>query len=218
MDAKFGRDPARFSLTASCLLPLETYRGGKKRGTFKLQPDGGHVYTCITTDFFLEDADPYRPEAWRAIRERSDLHFVIPTKRIHRFMDCLPPDWGEGYAHVTVCCTAENQAAADRRLPLFTGLPIRNRQVFVEPMLESMDISAHLSGIGLVIAGGESGDEARVCDLRWITALREQCRDAGVPFRFKQTGARFRNEQGTLVTVARRYQAGLAARYNLDFF
>ena len=67
----------------------------------------------MTSDFFLEEADEWRPAAWSMIRERADLHFVIITKRIHRFLVGLPADWGEGYEHVTICCTCENQKMAD---------------------------------------------------------------------------------------------------------
>ena len=216
LDDKFGRDPSRFSLTAAYLLPLDTYKGGRNKGAYKLQPGGGRVYTCFTSDFFLEEADPFRAEAWRAIRQRPDLHFYIPTKRIHRFPDCVPPDWGDGYENVTVSCTAENQAMADKRLPLFVSLPIRRREILVEPMLEPMNILPHLSGISQVIAGGESGHEARVCNIRWFTELRGQCQAAHVPFLFKQTGAKFINEKGFLVNVPRMNQQSLADRYRLS--
>lgn len=216
MDGKFGRDPARFALTSAYLLPLETFRGGKNKGSYKLRPDGESVYTCFTSDFFLEEADPYRTEAWRAIRTRRDLHFYIPTKRIHRFMDCIPADWNDGYPNVTIACTAENQATADKRLPLFASLPIKRKAIIVEPMLESMDIRAHLPGTGHVIAGGESGGDARICDFRWILSLHRQCGAAHVPFRFKQTGARFLNERNVLIHVARMNQQSLAARYRLN--
>ena len=217
MDAKFGRDPSHVSLTAAYLLPLEICKGGKSKGAYKLQPDGGCVYTCFTSDFFLEDADPFRAEAWKAIRLRRDLHFYIPTKRIHRFFDCVPPDWGTGYENVTISCTTENQAMADKRLPLFVSLPIKHREIIVEPMLESMDISPYLTGISHVTAGGESGDEARVCNLQWFMDLQRQCNAAHVPFRFKQTGSKFINEKGRRVNVARRDQQRLAERYRLSF-
>ena len=216
MDAKFGRDPSHFVLTSAYLLPLETFKGGKNKGAYKLQPDGGCVYTCFSSDFFLEDADPFRAEAWRAIRNRPDLHFYIPTKRIHRFLACVPPDWGEGYANVTISCTAENQAVADKRLPLFTSLPIQRKEIIVEPMLGPMDLSPYLSGISHVTAGGESGDEARVCKLEWFIDLQRQCKEARVSFWFKQTGARFINEKGLRVNVARRDQQRLAAGYRLS--
>ena len=217
MDAKFGRDPSRFALTAAYLLPLEIFKGGKNKGAYKLQFDGGCVYTCFSSDFFLEEADPFRAEAWRAIRHRPDLHFYIPTKRIHRFLHCVPPDWGDGYENVTISCTAENQAMADKRLPLFASLPIARKEIIVEPMLEPMDLSPYLSGISHVTAGGESGDEARVCNLRWFIDLQRQCKAAHVPFWFKQTGGKFINEKGQRVNVARVHQQRLADRYRLSF-
>ena len=217
MDDKFGRDPSHFSLTAAYLLPLETYKAGKNKGAHKIQPDGGIVYTCFTSDFFLEEADPFRAAAWKAIRLRPDLHFYIPTKRIHRFLDCIPSDWHDGYENVTISCTAENQAMADTRLPLFASLPITHREIIVEPMLEALDISSCLSGIEHVTAGGESGNEARICKLQWVIDLQRQCKAARVPFWFKQTGAKFINEHDRLVNVARMNQHRLADKYHLNF-
>lgn len=57
------------------------------------------------------------------IRERTDIDFLILTKRIDRFLVSLPEDWGGGYDNVNIGCTVENQAKADERLPLF--YPIR---------------------------------------------------------------------------------------------
>ncbi|MDR2744216.1 MAG: phage Gp37/Gp68 family protein [Desulfovibrio sp.] len=217
MDAKFGRDPAVFSLTNSYLLPLAAYRGGRNKGEFKLQPDDGYVYTCFSSDFFLEDADPHRTEAWKAICIRQDLRFFIPTKRIHCFQECAPADWGDGYANVTVACTAENQAMADKRLPIFIALPVRHPVVIVEPILGRMDISRYLPGIDGIIVGGESGDGARICNFQWILDLRRQCLEAHTPFHFKQTGARFMDEKGRCIQVARANQHRFAEQYRLNF-
>lgn len=40
-----------------------------------------------------------------------------------------------------------------------------------------------------VICGGESGHHARPFDLAWARSLRDQCKEAGVPFFMKQVGA-----------------------------
>lgn len=58
-----------------------------------MQNNGEVVYTCMTSDFFLEEADDWRAEAWEMIRKRPDLHFAIITKRIARFPVSLPDDW-----------------------------------------------------------------------------------------------------------------------------
>lgn len=44
----------------------------------------------MTSDFFIEDADQWRDEVWNFIKIRSDLSFVIITKRIHRFWSVYP--------------------------------------------------------------------------------------------------------------------------------
>ena len=43
--------------------------------------------------------------------------------------------------------------------------------------------------LGLVIAGGESGPDARPTHPDWVRSLRDQCQGAQVPFFFKQSGA-----------------------------
>jgi len=84
---------------------------------------GQLVYLCFSTDFLIEEADPWRAQCWAMIKERPDLHFLFLTKRIERFMSCIPEDWNGGYENVTVGCTVENQKRADERLKIFSLLP-----------------------------------------------------------------------------------------------
>ncbi len=211
-DAKYGRDSSQVARTSSFSLPIARNR----QGAYKVQgPDV--VYTCFTSDFLLKDADPWRPQAWDMMRVRDDLHFLFITKRIHRLAECLPPDWGEGYENVTICCTVENQDRADFRLPIFLAAPIRHKQIVCEPLLEPIDLTRFLTpAVEQVLAGGESGAEARVCDYDWVLSLRAQCVEAGVPFHFKQTGARFR-KNGRLYAIERRLQHDQARRAGIDY-
>ena len=151
------------------------------------------------------------------IRQRRDLWFFFFTKRIDRFMECLPDDWGDGYPNVMVGCTVENQAMADYRLPIFRTLPIKHKSIIVAPMLEAIDISPYLDAtIDEVSAGGESGYDARPCHYEWILALREQCVAKEVAFRFHQTGARFVKD-GRLYHVKRCHQLSQAHKANIDY-
>ena len=43
-------------------------------------------------------------------------------------------------------------------------------------------------GVDWVIAGGESGPEARPTDPEWFRSIRDQCKACSVPFLFKQWG------------------------------
>jgi protein gp37 len=188
----------------------------KRDKSYKL-PSGKVVFTCFTSDFFLKDADEWRPDCWRMIRERSDCMFYFFTKRIDRFADCIPPDWGDGYPNVLIGCTVENQAMADYRLPIFLASPIKHKIITAAPLLEQINILPYLdSSIEEVSVGGESGVGARRCHYDWILDIRRQCVEKDVPFRFHQTGAYFVKD-GKLYRIMRKYQLSQAHKAGIDF-
>ena len=161
-----------------------------KSGSYKIKP-GSTVYLCFSSDFLLEDADQWRPKCWDIIRQRPDLNFLFLTKRIHRFMQCVPDDWNDGYPNVTVGCTVENQHNANKKLSVFTALPIKHKNIILQPLIGPVDISHYLSGIELVVAGGESDRNARPLNYDWILDIRRQCEAARVSFEFRQCGTHF---------------------------
>ena len=151
------------------------------------------------------------------MKRRSDLRFYFFTKRIDRFMDCVPDDWGDGYDNVLVGCTVENQEMADCRLPVFKSLPIRHKSIIVAPLIGPVDLSAYLDrSIEEVSAGGESGQNARPCDCEWSLAIREQCVRADVPFHFHQTGAQLIKD-GRTYRIPRCHQHSQAHKANIDY-
>lgn len=193
-------------------LPVEK----RKDGTFKVPP-GTTLWTCFTSDFFIEEADGWRQEAWEMMKSRPDVRFVFVTKRIQRANLCLPPDWGEGYANVTIYSTVESQRQAELRLPLFGELPVRHKGIICEPILEAIDLKVWLEkGIEHVIVGGESGDNARPCHFDWVMQIRKDCIESYVPFTFKQTGANFIKDNKHY-RIARKDQMPQAKRANIDF-
>ena len=150
------------------------------------------------------------------IKLRSDISFFIITKRIARFMDCIPPDWGDGYTNVTIGCTVESQNQCDLRLPVFNQVPIRNKFIICEPLLENLEISKYLNpSIQKVVVGGESGEQARPCDYSWILNIRKQCIDCNILFHFKQTGANFIKDRRHYC-VPRNMQMVQAHKANID--
>lgn len=215
-DSKYDKDSSKVCKNKTFDLPLKK----KRNGEYALMPDSsGIIYTCFTSDFFLEDADEWRDECWKMIKMRSDAEFLIITKRIHRFYDCIPDDWGSGYDNVHICCTCENQDRADFRLPIFRDLPIKKKSVICEPLLEQIDLSPYLSkDITQVVAGGESGINARICRYEWILKLRQQCLENHVDFYFKQTGAKFVKD-GKLYLLPRKlhHSQAKSAGINLHF-
>ncbi len=211
-DSRYEKDASVVTKNAAFDLPIRKARDG----SYKLQgPDT--VWTCFTSDFFVEAADPWRDEAWAMMKERSDLNFFFITKRILRAREHLPADWGDGYENVSIAVTCENQAKADERLPEYLALPIRHKSIVCEPMLEAVDFRPYLTKeIERGVVGGESGEEARLMRYEWALSVRDQCKEAGVSFYFKQTGARFEKD-GRLYHIARRYQSSQARKAGISF-
>jgi len=137
--------------------------------------------------------------------------FMILTKRPERMRDFVGRWWKsyhevgvEPYAdNIWLGVTAENQAAADERIPILLKTPAAMRFVSVEPMLEPVNLETHLgyyakyetrNGVEVkpkldwVICGGETGPGARPMDPLWVCSLLDQCRITEVPFFFKSWG------------------------------
>lgn len=184
-DAKRGIDTSDIVKTKDFYKPTEKL----KNGSYKMK--SGIVYLCFSTDFLIEEADEWRDECWKMIKERQDCTFLFLTKRIERFMDCIPYDWGDGYENVVVCCTVENQKNADKKLSVFRSLPIKHKCITAQPLLEGIDIEQYLDDIELVVVGGESDKAARPLDYNWVLDIREQCIRKNVSFEFRQCGTRF---------------------------
>lgn len=211
-DGKHGKNSFVVTKNEKFNLPVQR----KKNGEYKI-PSGKLIYTCFSSDFLVADADAWRQEAWSMMRERADLDFLFLTKRIERLAACLPPDWGEGYKNVTICCTMENQDRVDFRLPIFKAAPIQHKIIICQPLLSAVDFSAHELGdwVEQVVVGGESGREARTCHYEWIMDIRQQCIDHRISFWFKQTGSKFLKE-GKLYSLTQKLQHAQAHKAGLN--
>ena len=100
--------------------------------------------------------------------------------------------------------SVEDQRRVNERIPLLLDTPAAVRFLSVEPLLgpitlrriacdppcriDARDRYEGSDGLNWVIAGGESGPEARPMHADWVRLLRDQCQAAGVPFFFKQWG------------------------------
>ncbi|EKR82526.1 phage protein Gp37/Gp68 [Leptospira interrogans serovar Medanensis str. L0448] len=122
--------------------------------------------------------------------------------------------------------SVEDQETADERIPFLMEAPAKIKFISAEPLLGEIDLTnletedygtvnalkgnldilsmgyyediwGTLSPIDWVIAGGESGPNARLVRPNWIRNLRDQCTDADVPFFFKQWGDK-RNSRARL--------------------
>lgn len=153
------------------------------------------IFTCSWSDWFIQDADKWRDEAWEIIRRNPHHIFQILTKRVDRVRQCLPEDWGEGYRNVWLGFSAESQAMLDERAPTMLTIPAALHFVSIEPLISPIrNIFGLLykgglrPGIRWVIVGGESGygQDWRVMKIEWVDEIYGQVRLTDVPFFFKQ--------------------------------
>lgn len=184
-DAKRGVETDEIVKTDNFYAPIEK----KKNGEYKMK--SGTVYVCFQSDFLVEEADDWRIECWDMIRKRSDCHFIFLTKRIKRFEVCKPSDWEDGYDHLTIGVSCENQQAVDERLPILLEQPIKHRNIILQPLIEAVNIEPYLSKTELVIVGGEYDINARPMCYEWVLDIRDQCVKANVAFEFRQCSTHF---------------------------
>ena len=156
------------------------------------------VFVNSMSDLFHEDVPDAYVEAVARVMVRADWHtFQVLTKRSDRMRDMLRSSLGfaAGAAHVWWGVSVENRRHGLPRVDHLRGAPAGLRMLSVEPLLEDLG-AFDLAGIGWVILGGESGPGARPLDPAWAAAVRDRCRDAGVPFFFKQWGGVRKSKTG----------------------
>ena len=165
----------------------------------KQVPSGSKVFYCSISDFFIEEADPWRSEVWDLIRERQDLIFQLLTKRVDRIARFLPDVWGTGYPNVWLGVSIEDQEAAERMVTLAS---LKNEYstnkiwLSLEPLLGPINLFEYeeaFEKIDWVVIGGESGNDYgkhryRECRLDWMYNLLLQCDLMEVPVFVKQLG------------------------------
>ncbi|MBD5459641.1 MAG: DUF5131 family protein [Lachnospiraceae bacterium] len=163
-----------------------------RSGNYKVK-SGEMIRVCMTSDFFLEEADGWREEAWEIMRQRPDVKFFLLTKRPQRVAECLPKKWGDGWENVMLNVTCENQRRADERIPLLLDLPFRHKGIMCAPLIGAVSIEKYLGAgqIEQVICGGENYDGARPCDFDWVKGLRAECVTHDITFCFIETGTFF---------------------------
>lgn len=212
-DGKRGIDTSKVYRTENFNLPVQRQRDGR----FKLA-SGMQLYVGLSTDFFVEEADEWRDEAWRIMRQRPDIVFRLLTKRAHRISECLPTDWGEGYENVLLQVTCENQRRADERLPILLDTPARHKGFMAAPFIGAIDAEQYLATgkIEEVLCGGENYDGARPCHYEWVKLLSEQCRKHDVTFDFIETGTVFVKDGRTYRIPDKRTQSLQAFKSGLS--
>lgn len=186
LDKRYGRDTNQVLKNKSDFnLPIKK----DKEGNWKLN-DGSFVRVCMASDFFIEEADEWREEAWDFIRRRPNVTFSLLTKRADRIASCLPKDWNDGWDNVSFSVSCENQKRLDERIPYLLDLPCKHRWVSLKPFIGEIDIAPYLKSgkIETVLAGGENYLGSRPLHYEWVKKVHDACREYNTQLIFGQTG------------------------------
>jgi len=156
------------------------------------------VFVNSMSDLFHESVpDDYVAEVARVMELASWHTFQVLTKRAERMRELLETRLRSAARrrHIWWGVSVEDRRYGLPRIEQLRRAPASVRFLSIEPLLEDLG-PLDLSGIHWVIVGGESGAGARPMDRRWVAAIRDQCRDAGVPFFFKQWGGVRKSRNG----------------------
>ena len=188
-----------------------------RKGNYKIK-SGEQIRVCMTSDFFLAEADEWRDEAWELMKIRSDVIFFLLTKRPERVAEHLPKDWCDGWDNIFFNVTAENQQRADERIPILLDLPFKHKGVMCAPFIGQVSIRKILETgqIEQVLCDGENYDGARPCHYEWVKLLRQECVDNNVTFVFCGTGRRFVKD-GRLYKLEGNIQSQQARKSGMSF-
>ena len=77
LDRMRDHDPTEICRTQNFDYPLRRRRDGG----YRIQ-SGEMLRVCMTSDFFLKEADVWRDEAWEIMRQRCDVKFFLLGREI----------------------------------------------------------------------------------------------------------------------------------------
>lgn len=140
-------------------------------------------------------------KVFKIIYDHPEHTFQILTKRIRRMADYIKytdifPAFETAFPNVWLGTSIENKQEL-WRLDVLKQIPGAVIFLSLEPLIEDLG-KIDLTGINLVIVGGESGSKARPMHPDWVRSIRDQCKAAKIPFNFKQWGLWWPGERGRL--------------------
>ena len=154
------------------------------------------IFVNSMSDLFHEDVpDEFVHKVFDVMNQAHWHRFQVLTKRAERL--AVMADSLTWTSNIWMGVSVENQDYTHRidRLRT-TGAAVKF--LSLEPLLGPIT-DLDLGGTDWVIVGGESGPKARPIERQWVVGVRDQCREARVPFFFKQWGGTNRKRTGRLL-------------------
>jgi protein gp37 len=173
------------------------------------------VFCASLADVFDNEVDPqWRADLMELILATKHLDWLLLTKRIGNVQGMIAEagdliDYGEGWQslwgqgdwpeHVMLGSTIADQGELRRDLWKLFAVPARRKFISYEPALGLLDAIEVMQywDVDLLIAGGESGRDARPAPIEWFRSIRDQCRHLNTAFFMKQLGG-VRDKRGNI--------------------
>jgi len=139
------------------------------------------------SDLFHDDVPiEFIGQVFEVIRNTPQHTYQVLTKRAQRLSRVAGElDWP---SNLWMGVSVESRRYTFR-IDHLRKVPAAVRFVSAEPLLGPLG-DFDLDGIHWVIAGGESGANARPLEYEWVADIRDTCTSAKVAFFFKQWGGR----------------------------
>lgn len=202
---EWGKD-YRLTSDANWKKPIQWAKQAVKDGVIR------RVFCASLADVFDENVyEHWRASLWELIKQTENiggLEWLILTKRPENITTDHMQLYVPHLQNVRMGITCENQEMFDLRVPILLGAWKGKNFISYEPALseirihnikgsEFTDIIGNKhnhtisaldkpSVIHWIIAGCESGTNARECRKDWIRVMRDQCQYADIPFFLKQ--------------------------------
>lgn len=148
------------------------------------------VFVNSMSDLFHERVpDDYILAVARVMVAANWHTYQVLTKRSDRLRQMLNSSlsFASKQGHIWWGVSVEDKKYGLPRIENLRNADAGVRFLSVEPLLEDLG-KLNLVGIDWVIVGGESGPGARPMKKEWVIAIKDQCREKGTPFFFKQWG------------------------------
>jgi len=159
------------------------------------------IFVNSISDLFHEGVpDEYIEAVCRVMLEAHWHTYQVLTKRADRMAVLLQGKLRDAAhaSHIWCGVSVENRKHGLPRIEKLRGAKTSVCFLSVEPLLEELG-QVDLRGIHWVIVGGESGPGARPMSAEWVRQIRDECREANVPFFFKQWGGVRKHETGRIL-------------------
>jgi protein gp37 len=154
------------------------------------------IFVNSMSDLFHKDVPTeYIQRVFDVMRRASQHRFQVLTKRSQRLARLSSRlSW---QPNIWMGVSVESQGYTFR-IDHLRETDAHIKFLSLEPLLGPLT-NLNLEGIDWVIVGGESGPGARVMRSEWVLDIRDQCKDAGIPFFFKQWGGTNKKKAGRLL-------------------